>query len=225
MSFRFRNEERNAEPMAVDLKELNQAIIAGNRNRSVELTKQAITEEAAPAEIITAGLISGMTEVGRRFKANEYFVPDMLVAARAMHASLEELKPVMLRSKVAPVGRIVAGTVKGDLHDVGKNLVCMMLEGAGFDVVDLGVDVSPEKFVNAVREGKADILAMSALLTTTMPSMKTTIDALAQAGLRKQVKVLVGGSSVTQYYADNIGADGYAPDAASAADVAKNLVT
>jgi 5-methyltetrahydrofolate--homocysteine methyltransferase len=210
--------------MAVDLKELNQAIVAGNRNRAIELTTEAIAEGVPPAEIITAGLISGMAEVGRRFKANEYFVPDMLVAARAMHASLQQLKPVLLRNKVAPVGRIVAGTVKGDLHDVGKNLVCMMLEGAGFEVVDLGVDVSPEKFVAAVREGKADIVAMSALLTTTMPSMKTTIDALTQAGLRNQVKVLVGGSSVTQYYADGIGADGYAPDAATAVDVARNLV-
>jgi 5-methyltetrahydrofolate--homocysteine methyltransferase len=165
-----------------------------------------------------------MNEVGRRFKNNEFYVPEVLIAARAMHAAMDVLKPLLAASDVQPVGTVVIGTVKGDLHDIGKNLVAMMLEGGGFNVIDLGVDVSPEKFLQAVREHKPNIVGLSALLTTTMPAMKTTIEALKEAGVRDQVKVIIGGAPVTQRFADEIGADGYAPDAASAVDVARQLL-
>jgi 5-methyltetrahydrofolate--homocysteine methyltransferase len=208
----------------VNLKELSQAIIVGNHNKSVELTQQAISEGLPPSDIINDGLISGMDEVGRLFNAGEYFLPDLMVAARAMHLSMGKIKPLLVRDNAALKGRVVVGTVKGDLHDVGKNLVCMMLEGAGFDVVDLGIDVSPEKFVAAVRENKTAILAMSALLSTTMASMKKTIEALTDSGLRDNVKIMIGGAPVTQRFADDIGADGYARDATSAVDKARKLV-
>ena len=165
-----------------------------------------------------------MNEVGRRFKANEFYVPEVLLAARAMHGAMSILKPLLVaENKVEPRGVVVLGTVKGDLHDIGKNLVGMMLEGSGFQVVDAGVDVAPEKFVAAVKESKPDVIAMSALLTTTMTNMKTTVQALDEAGVRKSVKVMVGGAPLTQRYADEIGADGYAPDAASAAELAGTL--
>ena len=165
-----------------------------------------------------------MAEVGRLFEEGEYFVPEMLIAARAMKAGLEILKPLLVDSGVKPIGKVALGTVKGDLHDIGKNLVAMMLEGAGFDIVDLGTDISPEQFVEAVQAG-VDVIGLSALLTTTMPSMEQTISALIDAGLRDQVKVIVGGAPVTAEYARRIGADGFAPDASQAVTVAKTLLS
>ena len=162
-----------------------------------------------------------MSEVGRRFECNEYFVPELLLSARAMKGSLELIRPLLAAQGAEPVGRVVIGTVKGDLHDIGKNLVAAMLEGGGFEVIDLGVNVSPEKFAAAVKEKNANIVALSALLTTTMPSMKTTIDTLKEAGLRERVKVLIGGAPITRKFADEIGADGYSDNAAEAVSVAK----
>jgi 5-methyltetrahydrofolate--homocysteine methyltransferase len=177
-----------------------------------------------PAEtILKDGLIAAMTEVGRLFEENEYFVPEMLVAARAMQSGLALLKPHLAAGGTTPGGRVVIGTVKGDLHDIGKNLVGMMLEGAGFEVVDLGTDVSAEKFVAAVRQHGAQVIGMSALLTTTMPGMATTVKALEEAGLRGQVKVMVGGAPLTDDFAKRIGADGYSPDASAAVRLAKSL--
>lgn len=191
----------------------------------VENEVQAALDEGVPApEILNEGLIKAMAEVGRLFEEGEYFVPEMLIAARAMKAGLAILKPKLIDADVKPVGKVASGTVKGDLHDIGKNLVCMMLEGAGFEILDLGTDVSPEQFVDAVKNDSVDVIAMSALLTTTMPNMKNTIDALEEAGLRDAVKVMIGGAPVTQAYADEIGADGYAPDASRAASLAKQLV-
>jgi len=166
-----------------------------------------------------------MSEIGILFKNNEVFIPEVLIAARAMKAGMAILKPLLIEKDVKPVGKVVLGTVKGDLHDIGKNLVGMMLEGAGFEVIDLGIDVSPEKFVEAARDNQADCVAMSALLTTTMPHMKDTIEAFEAAGLRENVKIMIGGAPITQSYADEIGADGYASDAASAAELAKNLIS
>jgi methylmalonyl-CoA mutase cobalamin-binding domain/chain len=168
-------------------------------------------------------MIPAMDEVGRRYEANEYFVPELLIAARAMKASLELIRPLLIASGAEPAGRVVIGTVKGDLHDIGKNLVAAMLEGAGFEVVDLGVDVPPEKFMIAVKEKKASLVAMSALLTTTMNSMKTTIDAFVSAGLRTQVKIMIGGAPVTQKYAEEVGADGYSSNANGAVALARKL--
>ncbi|MCL6591492.1 MAG: corrinoid protein [Firmicutes bacterium] len=207
-----------------DLKALAEALIAGNAPKVKELTEAAIAEGLHPATIVNEGLIAGMSVVGQRFKNNEIYVPEVLIAARAMHTGLNLLKPLLAEKKVEPVGRVVIGTVKGDLHDIGKNLVAMMLEGAGFEVIDLGYDVSPQKFVEAVKTHNPHHVAMSALLTTTMPAMKETIEALKAAGLRDKVKVMIGGAPVTQQYADQIGADGYAPDAASAAELAKALL-
>jgi 5-methyltetrahydrofolate--homocysteine methyltransferase len=176
-----------------------------------------------PESIVNEGLIVGMDEVGRRFKANEFYVPEVLIAARAMHAGMDIVKPLLAESGVKPRGTVVIGTVQGDLHDIGKNLVAMMLEGGGWEVVDLQVDVAADTFVNSVNEQSPNVLAMSALLTTTMPGMKDTIDALSAAGVRDKVKVMIGGAPVTQAFADEIGADGYAPDAASAVDLANEL--
>ena len=162
-----------------------------------------------------------MAEVGRRFETNEYFVPELLISARAMKAALELIRPLLVASGSEPLGRVALGTVKGDLHDIGKNLVGAMLEGGGFEVLDLGVNVSPEQFIAAVKEKKANIVAMSALLTTTMPSMKTTVDALKAAGVRDQVKVLIGGAPITRKYAEEVGADGYSESAAGAVAAAQ----
>jgi 5-methyltetrahydrofolate--homocysteine methyltransferase len=169
-------------------------------------------------------MMPAMAEVGRRFECNEYFVPELLLAARAMKAALELIRPLLTAGGAQPAGRVAIGTVKGDLHDIGKNLVAAMLEGGGYEIIDLGVNVTPEQFVTVVKEKNANIVAMSALLTTTMPSMKTTIDALQQAGVRRQVKVLVGGAPVTQKYADEIGADGYSESAAGAVGAAKKAL-
>ncbi len=207
----------------MELKEIYEGVVSGNAKKVAD-DVQAALDAGVPAEkILKEALIPGMAEVGARFERNEYFVPEMLISARAMQYGLNKLKPLLAASGVEPVGKVVIGTVKGDLHDIGKNLVAMMLEGAGFEIIDLGVDAAPEKFVDAAKKG-AQVVAMSALLTTTMPGMKTTIDALKEAGIRDKVKVMIGGAPVTQAYADQIGADGYAPDASSAARKAKELV-
>jgi len=209
----------------VNLSELAEAVINGNRDKAVQLTKQALDEGVDPARILNEGLIAGMQVVGEKFKNNEFYIPEVLVAARAMKAAMEVLRPILTeRPDIKPLATVVIGTVRGDLHDIGKNLVAMMLEGAGFKVIDLGVDTPPEKFVEAVKEHEAKIVGMSALLTTTMPAMKDTIEALKAAGIRDKVIVMVGGAPLTQEYADSIGADGYAPDAASAVDKAKELL-
>ena len=208
----------------MDLMEMAASLIEGDAPSVKELTEKALAEGIEPARIVNEGLIPGMSEVGRRFKAGEFYLPEVLIAARAMHAGLDIVKPLFSRYDFKPVGTVVLGTVKGDLHDIGKNLVGMMLEGAGFQVIDLGVDVSPDKFVEAVKERRSHVVAMSALLTTTMPSMKATIEALKEAGLQGEVKVMVGGAPLTQRYADEIRADGYAPDAASAVDKARELL-
>jgi 5-methyltetrahydrofolate--homocysteine methyltransferase len=206
-----------------DLKAIAEALTKGQAAKVKELVQQALGEKIAPEKILNESLLAGMDVVGKRFKANEIYIPEVLIAARAMHAGMDIIKP-LLSKKTASTSIIVAvGTVKGDLHDIGKNLVCMMLEGAGFEVLDLGIDVPPEKFIDAVKNKNAKVIGMSALLTTTMTSMKGTIDALKASGLKDKVKVMVGGAPVTQSYADEIGADGYASDAASAADKAREL--
>ena len=194
---------------------------AGAVEAGVQDALQAGIEAAV---ILNEGMIAAMAEVGRLFEEGEYFVPEMLIAARAMQAGLAVLKPQLIESDVQSTGRVVIGTVKGDLHDIGKNLVAMMLEGAGFEIFDLGTDVSPERYVQAARETDAHIVAMSALLTTTMPAMESTIAALQESGIREQVRVMVGGAPITQEYADRIGADGFAPDASRAVTAAKALV-
>ncbi|HEX2952222.1 MAG TPA: corrinoid protein [Armatimonadota bacterium] len=210
--------------MAVDLAALADNIIRGKKNPAVELTQLALNEGINPQDIINQGLIAGMAVVGEKFKKNEFYVPEVLIAARAMKECMAILKPLLAESGVKPVGTVVIGTVKGDLHDIGKNLVAMMLQGNGFEVVDLGVDVTPEKFIESAKEKGAEIIALSALLTTTMPAMQQTIAALEAAGVRADFKVMIGGAPVTQRFADEIGADGYSPDAASAVDLAKSLL-
>ena len=209
--------------MEETLQALYNAILEGQRDAAKVNVEQALTDGVDPGVILDA-MVSAMGEVGRLFEEGEYFVPEMLIAARAMKTGMDILKPELVDADIQPVGKIVAGTVKGDLHDIGKNLVCMMLEGAGFQVVDLGSDVSPDAFVAAVGEHHPDFIAMSALLTTTMPNMQTTIEALKTAGVRDQVKVLIGGAPITDAYAEKIGADGYAPDASRAVKLAKSLV-
>jgi 5-methyltetrahydrofolate--homocysteine methyltransferase len=206
------------------LSALAENLINGEVEGVKELTQKALDEGVPPGEILDEGLIKGMNVVGERFKNGEFFIPEVLLAAKVMHAGMDILKPALVSSGVEPVGKVVLGTVKGDLHDIGKNLVAMMLEGAGFEVIDLGIDVPPEKFVEAARNDGAGILAMSALLTTTMTGMKATLEALQEAGVRDEVKTMIGGAPVTQDYADEIGADGYARDAASAVDKAKELM-
>jgi len=207
-----------------DLKALAEAIISGNQEEARRLTQQALDEGVPAEQVLNEGLIAGMQVVGEKFKRNEFYVPEVLIAARAMKAAMELLRPLLAQTDAVTRGTVVIGTVRGDLHDIGKNLVAMMLEGGGFRVVDLGVDVAPEKFAEAVQAENAQIVGLSALLTTTMPAMKDTIEALEQAGVRDKVKVIIGGAPVTQEYADEIGADGYAPDAASAVDKAKELL-
>jgi 5-methyltetrahydrofolate--homocysteine methyltransferase len=200
------------------------AILEGDRESVQTQVKRAIETGIDLASILNDGMIAAMTEVGRRFSCGDYYVPEMLIAARAMQDGLKLLKPHLLQTDIQSSGKIVAGTVKGDLHDIGKTLVCMMLEGAGFEILDLGTDVSPEKFVEAVRAEKPHLLALSALLTTTMPNMQATINALVKAGLRDQVKVIIGGAPLTDKYAQQIGADGFAADAGRAVALAKSLV-
>jgi 5-methyltetrahydrofolate--homocysteine methyltransferase len=206
-----------------DLKALSDAIIKGDQKTAVEITRAAINENMGPEKILNEGLISGMNVIGARFKKNEVYIPEVLIAARAMKMAMELLEPKLVAAGVKPLGKFAIGTVQGDLHDIGKNLVAMMLKGAGFEVVDLGVDVSPEKFVERAKATGVQVVGMSALLTTTMPSMEKTIKALKDAGLK--TKVMIGGAPVTQAYADKIGANGYAADAATAVDVAKTLLS
>jgi len=204
-----------------DLKPLHEAILNGDAKTAKAVTEKALAEKADPLKLVQDYMMPAMSEVGRRFECNEYFVPELLLAARAMKSALELIRPLLTASGAKPTARVALGTVKGDLHDIGKNLVAAMLEGGGYDVIDLGVNVTPEQFVAAVKEKGANIVAMSALLTTTMPAMKTTMEALQQAGVRQQVKVLVGGAPITQKYADEIGADGYSESAAGAVAAAK----
>ena len=206
------------------LKQMQTDLYNGDMDAVEAATRKAIDDGMSPKEILDDGLIAGMDVVGRDFKAGDLFIPEVLLCARAMHAGLEILRPLLARSGVPAQGKLVIGTVAGDLHDIGKNLVSMMFQGAGFEVIDLGTDVPPEKFVEAVRAENADLVGMSALLTTTMPSMKATIDALIQAGLRDKVKVLIGGAPVTAEYSEAIGADGFAPDAGAAVDAARELL-
>ncbi len=205
------------------LLDLYNAILEGQRDEAQANVESALGAGVPAGEVLEA-MVTAMGEVGRLFEEGEYFVPEMLIAARAMKTGMEILKPKLVDADIKPVGSIIAGTVKGDLHDIGKNLVCMMLEGAGFQVVDLGTDVSPEAFVSAVQEHQPDFVAMSALLTTTMPNMQSTIDALKSAGVRDSVKILIGGAPITDAYAEKIGADGYASDASRAVKLAKSLV-
>ena len=206
-----------------DPAELYDAILTGNAKKAEEVTKAALEADADPAELLGKYMIPAMDEVGKRFECNEYFVPELLIAARAMKTSLELLSPKMIEQGTEAVGRVVIGTVKGDLHDIGKNLVASMLEGGGFEVVDLGVDVSPEQFVEAAQEKDGSIVALSALLTTTMTMMKTVIEQLDAAGVRDKTKVMIGGAPITQQYADEIGADGYSDNASGAVAMARKL--
>ncbi len=205
-----------------DMKALADAIINGDMEASGKLTQEAVDEGVDPEKILNEGLTGGMQVVGERFKANEFYVPEVLISARAMHAGMEILEPVLAEAGSKPKGVVVLGTVKGDLHDIGKNLVNMMLRGGGFKVIDVGIDVGEDKFVESAKNENADLVALSALLTTTMPQMKTVIDALKEAGITS--KTIIGGAPVTQDYAEEIGADGYAPDAASAVDKAEELL-
>lgn len=207
----------------VDFGELHQAILNGDAKRAVAVTELALADHADPSELVTRYMIPAMDEVGRRFECEEYFVPELLLSARAMKGSLALLRPLLAARGAEPVGRVVIGTVKGDLHDIGKNLVASMLEGGGFEVIDLGADVSPQRFVEAVQSSGATLVCLSALLTVTMPSMKTTIQALQDAGMRGQVKVLVGGAPVTPQFAAEIGADGYGVNASVAVALARQM--
>jgi corrinoid protein of di/trimethylamine methyltransferase len=207
-----------------DLEKLHEAVIEGDWKAAAAVTQAAIAAGVAPLTIVTGYLVPAMDEVGRRFECEDYFVPEMLLSARAMKASMEIVRPLLAAAGAEPVGRVVIGTVKGDLHDIGKNLVASMLEGGGFEVIDLGADVAPERFIEAATARHAGLVALSALLTVTMPSMKTTIDAFQTAGLRGKVKIMVGGAPVTQRYADAIGADGYSESAVGAVALARKLV-
>jgi 5-methyltetrahydrofolate--homocysteine methyltransferase len=206
------------------LQKIYDSILNGDMDETAGHVQAAVNAQLEPGVILNEGMIGAMKEVGRLFEEGEYFVPEMLISARAMQCGLALLKPLLVQAKVASAGKVVIGTVKGDLHDIGKNLVAMMLEGSAFDIVDLGVDVSPDKFVEAVKAHQPQVVGLSALLTTTMPNMKATIEALKAAGLRDQVKVMIGGAPVTENYARDIGADGYAADASRAATLAKTLV-
>ena len=207
-----------------DLKQLYVAVLEGDARNAKTVTEQALAAGVDPQRLVTEFMIPAMDEAGRRFECNDYFVPELLIAARAMKASLELIRPLLTARGDQPAGRVAIGTVKGDLHDIGKNLVAAMLEGGGFEVYDLGVDVSPDKFVATINEKGVNIVALSALLTTTMPAMKTTIEALQKAGVRQKVKVMIGGAPVTQKYADEIGADGYSENAASAVALARKAL-
>ena len=211
--------------MSEILSELSTAVIEGNMDDIEELTRDALDDGLDAKQILDKGLMPGMDHVGVEFKAGNMFVPEVLRSARVMHASMDILKPLLAESGAKMVGKLLLGTVKGDLHDIGKNLVGMMCEGAGFEVKDLGKDVSPDDFVEAVKEFEPDVLGMSALLTTTMRSMEHTIKALEEAGVRDKVKIMIGGAPVTQDFANQIGADAYASNAASATDVAKQFVS
>ncbi len=208
----------------VDLREIRKNVINGRADEVKELTQKALDKGQDIEKILNEALSWGMDVVGEKFKKGEFYVPELLIAARAMKTGMEVLRPILVDKGVKGSGKVVLGTVQGDLYDIGKNLVGMMLEGAGFEIMDLGTDVSSEKFVEAAKENNAKLVGLSALLTTTMLSMKDVIEAMEEAGLRKKVKIMIGGAPITQSYADEIGADGYAPDAASAVDKAKEIL-
>ena len=199
-------------------------LVGLNEPKVIELVRNALHEGVAAKEILNQGLIAGMDIVGEKMENEDMFIPEVLMAAKAMSSAIEILKPLLAEEDIRAMGKVIIGTVKGDLHDIGKNLVAMMVESAGFEVYDLGADILPDKFIQEIKEKDANILCMSALLTTTMPMMKNTIDALKESGFREQVKIMIGGAPVTQSFADEIGADGYAPDAGSAVKLAKELL-
>jgi len=206
------------------LEEMAANLMKGKANDVKELVQKALDDGIEPGLILNEGLLAGMSVIGERFKNNEVYVPEVLIAARAMKAGMVILQPKLASAGMKPIGIAIVGTVKGDLHDIGKNLVAMMLEGAGFKVIDVGIDVAPEKYVQAAMESGAQVIGVSALLTTTMTNMKAVVDAVKASDLADKVKVMIGGAPVTQAFCDEIGADGYAPDAASAADLAKTLL-
>ena len=208
----------------VDTEKFHTALSQGKMDEVKNLTQAALGAGEKPEVILKDGLIASMERIGVRFKNGEIYIPEVLIAARAMHAGMAVLKPILSKAGASLGAKVIIGTVKGDLHDIGKNLVVMMLEGGGFEVVDMGIDVPPEKYVAAIKQHQPRVVGMSALLTTTMREMKNTIDAIVEAGLRKQVKAIIGGAPVTEKYAKEIGADGYAADAASAVDLVKSLV-
>ena len=207
-----------------DFSKLTEAIINGDAKASVAITKEALDKKTDPQELVTKYMIPAMDEMGKRFETGDCFVPELLISARAMKASLELIRPMLAARGAEPVGRVVIGTVKGDLHDIGKNLVASMLEGAGFEVIDLGVDVGPDKFIAEAQAKKAGLIALSALLTTTMPHMRSVVEELKKVGAHGQIKVIVGGAPLTQRYADEIGADGYSDNANGAVALARRLV-
>ena len=206
------------------LEQISENLQKGKAADVKSLVAQALNEGIKPSDVLMNGMIAGMNIIGEKFKKNEVYVPHVLIAARAMHAGMDILKPELIKSGVEPIGKIVVGTVKGDLHDIGKNLVCMMLEGAGFEVFDAGIDCTAEKLVDLAVEKNAPVIGLSALLTTTMPSMKDVIAEIQKRNLQSKIKVMIGGAPVTQNYADEIGADGYSTDAASAVDLAKKIL-
>ncbi|HEY3441370.1 MAG TPA: corrinoid protein [Paludibaculum sp.] len=206
-----------------DLQKLYDAVLNGDQKTSVAITREALDAGTDPMVLITEYMVPAMDEVGRLFECEDYFVPELLLSARAMKGSLELIRPLLAARGDEPVGRVVIGTVKGDLHDIGKNLVGSMLEGGGFEVIDLGADVSAERFIDAVQAKNANIVCLSALLTVTMPSMRTTIEAMKAAGVREKVKIMVGGAPVTSQFAEEIGADGYSDNASSAVALARRL--
>jgi 5-methyltetrahydrofolate--homocysteine methyltransferase len=206
------------------LKQIVEVLYQGDNESVSSLTQKALDEGIEPGEVLKNGLLAGMEQVGVDFRAGDLFVPEVLISARAMHAGMDVLRPLLSESDMASSGKIVIGTVQGDMHDIGKNLVGMMLEGGGFEVIDIGIDLPPDKFVEVVKAERPNIVGMSALLTTTMQNMRHTIDALENAGLREEVSVIIGGAPVTKEYADEIGADGYAPDAGSAVELARSLM-
>ncbi len=210
--------------MAEEYQEMFEALIAGDIENVKALTQKALDAGNAPGEILGKGLLAGMDVVGQRFKVGDMFIPEVLKCAKCMHGAMDLLRPLLSQSDQDGVGKIVIGTVQGDVHDIGKNLVCMMLEGSGFKVVDLGIDVKPEAFVEAVKQHQPNIVGMSALLTTTMPKMAETIKAIEEAGLRSQVKIMAGGAPVTQKFADDIGADSYGSNAAVVVEESKRLI-
>lgn len=207
-----------------NLELLSKYLFQGNLSKVKEMTEEALNERIHPEDILKKGLIAGMNIVGTSFKKNEIFLPEVLLSSQAMNVGMEILQPYLSKTGMKSLGKVVIGTVKGDLHDIGKNLVVMMLKGGGFDVIDLGIDVSPEKFLSSVKDYQPDIIGMSAMLTTTMAKMKETITVLEEANLRNQLKIMIGGTSITQSFAEEIGADGYAPDAGSAVDVVRSLL-
>ena len=203
---------------------IQQAVIEGDDEKTVQLVKEALKQNVNPSDIVSLGLQAGMITVGKKFSSGEFFVPEMLLAARSANRALDVLRPRFSGSETFTIGRIVIGTVTGDIHDIGKNLVTMFLEGAGFEIIDLGTNISAESFVAAVKEHNPDILGMSSLITTTMPGIETTIKALESAGIRNQIKVVIGGAPVTQHFADHVGADGYGADGGTAIDLCRRLI-